>query len=363
MTREPADQRRTQDHSRRAYIGSLATVAPPMGTDQRTAAELLKEHFGHRLTARSIAQIRATFLHSSIRKRHFAIDEPADIMGENADQRVRRFTERSIDLSAKAVEGALAKVGLTVKDVTALVVNTCTGYICPGISTYLVERLGLGRTIPVYDLVGSGCGGAIPNLQVAEAMLKANGGVVVSVAVEICSAAFQMDNDLSLILSNAIFGDGAAAVVLWERPSGFELVSSAGRYIPEQRESIRFVHKNGQLHNQLSLELPELVGKAAAAVVDDLLAEAALKPHQVGHWALHTGGDKILNAVRESVGIDEEAMWATRKVLAEYGNMSSPTVLFVLEELLQHGIEPKQLCVLLAYGAGLSAHACLLRKM
>ena len=171
-----------------------------------------------------------------------------------------------------------------------------------------------------------------------------------------------MDNDLSLILSNALFGDGAAAVVLSSRPQGFELIASAGRYVPEQRESIRFVHKGGQLHNQLSTDLPDLVRKAAAGVVDDLLSMKSLKTSDIAHWAFHTGGEKIINAVRDEIGIPEDKMQATRKVLAQYGNMSSPTVWFVLDEILQNGILPGELCVMVAYGAGLSAHAYLFRK-
>jgi predicted naringenin-chalcone synthase len=186
--------------------------------------------------------------------------------------------------------------------------------------------------------------------------------VVVSVSVEICSAVFQMGNDLSLILSNALFGDGAAAAVVWDRPEGFQLIGSAGHYVPEQREEIRFVHKKGELHNQLSLKLPGLVSKAAAQVVSDLLGGHGLNSCEVRHWALHTGGEKIVNAVGDALGIPEERLRATRRTLAEYGNMSSPTVWFVLEELIEEGIAPGELCLMLAYGAGLSAHAFLLRK-
>ena len=190
----------------------------------------------------------------------------------------------------------------------------------------------------MYDLVGSGCGGAIPNLEISESLVKQTGdGVVVSVSVEICTATFQMEDDLSLLLSNTLFGDGAAAAVLWMRPQGYELVASARRYVPEQRESIRYVHKNGQLHNQLSLRLPELVRKAAAQVVADVLAPRSLKPGDIKHWALHSGGEKIINAVRDEIGLSEEQVHATRSVLSEYGNMSSPTVWFVLRETREAG--------------------------
>jgi predicted naringenin-chalcone synthase len=345
------------------HIASLAVVVPPYSADQAFAEEFMRRHYGGKLSPRSLGLIRTTFQHRSIQKRHFALDDPDCLVDEAPDARIARFTRWSLELSAQAIARALSKAGAGVDAVTGLVVNTCTGYICPGISTYLIERLGLSRSVRAYDMVGSGCGGAIPNLQVAESMLKTNGeGVVVSVSVEICSTTFQMDNDLSLILSNALFGDGAAAAVLWTRPEGFELVRSAGRYVPEQRDTIRFVHKDGQLHNQLSLQLPNLVRKAAAEVVADVLGPQSLTVDDVKHWALHTGGEKIINAVRDEIGIPEERLWATRKVLSEYGNMSSPTVWFVLDEIEKNGVAPGDWCVMVAYGAGLSAHAFLLRK-
>jgi len=353
---------RNNPRSGQAFVASVACVVPPFSADQKFAAQLMKKLYAQKLTQRSLGLIRATFAHPSIQKRHFALDDPACIAEESPDQRIARFTEQAIELSAQAVRKALAQAGVRVQDVTSLVVNTCTGYICPGISTYLIERLGLSRSTRVYDLVGSGCGGAIPNLQLAESLVKSQGGIVVSVSVEICSSVFQMDNDLSLILSNALFADGAAAAVLWEKPVGFELVSSAGRYLPEHREDIRFVHKDGQLHNQLSTDLPDKVKAAAAGVVEDLLFSQGLQTGDIKHWAFHTGGEKVINAVRDAVGVSEEKLQATRTVLANYGNMSSPTVWFVLEEIMRGGILAGELCVMVAYGAGLSAHACLLRK-
>ncbi len=344
------------------YINSFATAVPAFSADQSYAEEFMKQHFGKKLSSRSLGILRTVFSHPSIRKRHFAFDDPSCLVSEDADQRIKRFTERAIDLSCRAITSALERASIGVGDVSAIVVNTCTGYICPGISTYLIERLGLSRSVRAFDLVGSGCGGAVPNLQVVDSLVRSAGGAVVSASVEICSATFQMDNDLSLILSNALFGDGAAAAVLTGRPGGWELVASAGRYVPEQRDTIRYVHKRGQLTNQLSLKLPDLVRTAAAEVVADVLKSRGLAPKDVRHWALHTGGEKIINAVRDEIGIPEEKLVATRRVLAEYGNMSSPTIWFVLDEIGRNGVADGDWCIMTAYGAGLSAHAYLLRK-
>ena len=352
----------TTSNPNKAYIASLATAVPTYHADQAFAEEFMKNHYGDRLTPRSRGLVHTCFSHPSIRKRHFAIDDPLELVDEDPDRRIARFTGKSIELSAAAVSGALAQAGVGAGDVSGIVVNTCTGYICPGISTYLIEHLGLSRSIRAFDMVGSGCGGAIPNLQAAESLVRSGGGPVLSVSVEICSATLQMDNDLSLILSNALFGDGAAAAVVWDRPQGWELAASSARYVPEQRETIRYVHKKGQLHNQLSLKLPDLVGRAAADVVADVLRARDIAVSDVTHWALHTGGEKIINAVRDEIGIPEERLAATRKVLAEYGNMSSPTVWFVLDEIRKDGVAPGDWCVMVAYGAGLSAHAYLLRK-
>ncbi len=345
------------------YIASLATATPPSTFSQSYAKEVLSRRFADILTHRSLAILRMLFDHPSIKQRHYAHDDPERIPDETPDDRIARFTRWAIDLSAEAATKALALAGLDVSSVSGLVVNTCTGYICPGISTYLIERMGLRRTTPVFDLVGSGCGGAIPNLQVASALLSGiEDGVVVSISVEICSATFQIGNDLSLLVSNSLFGDGAAAAVIWRRPSGLELVASSSYYAPEHRESIRYVHKNGQLYNQLSMQLPNLVKVAAAEVVDALLTPRKLRTGDIAHWAIHTGGEKILNAVRDKLGLEESQLKASRNVLENYGNMSSPTALYVLDEIMGNGLKADELCMMVAFGAGLSAHALLLQK-
>lgn len=345
------------------HIASIGTAVPPRAYSQTHLGELAEKHYQGKLSERSMTALQGLFAHPSIRQRRFGIDDIEDLVAEDPDRRMARFTHWSQQLSANAVRSALAQAKVSKEDVDALVVNTCTGYICPGIATYLIETLGLSRSARAYDLVGTGCGGAIPNLEISEAILKqSETGVVISLCVEICSATFQMDDDLSLLLSNVLFADGAAAAVLWTKPEGYELVASARRYVPEKRDAIRYAHKNGQLHNQISVRLPDLLRKPVAAIVSELLAREQLKNSDIQHWAIHTGGEKIINAVQHELGISEEQIISTRSVLSEYGNMSSPTVWFVLRELEKRGIESGAWCMMLAFGAGLSVHAFLIRK-
>jgi len=139
------------------------------------------------------------------------------------------------------------------------------------------------------------------------------------------------------------------------------LIASASRYDPKSRDHIRYIYKNGQLHNQLSVSLPEIAGKTVAKVVMDLLNPSGLKVEDIKHWAFHPGGEKVINAVRDETGLSEAQLQATRNVLAEYGNMSSPTAFFVLQKILDNDIVPGDWCVMVAFGAGLCAHAFLLR--
>lgn len=348
----------------KAHIGAVATAAPAFCVGQAEAGDYLLRSFGHQLRPRSVTLSRKLFAHPSIRKRHFAIDSPASFFGEDPDQRIRRFTERSVQLSSEAIRKALGAAGLARESIAALVVNTCTGYICPGVATYLVEALDLSRDTKVYDLVGSGCGGAIPNLELAASLAAGSDErVVLSVSVEICSATLQIGDELSLLVSNALFGDGAAAAVVWNRPKGLELVASTSWYVPEERESIRYVHRNGQLHNQLSTDLPHLVKKAVRVVVERLLHPRGLGVGDVRHWAMHTGGDKIVSTIASEIGLTVAQLEPTRRTLAEYGNMSSPTVWFVLADLIEGRMEPGEWCLMIAFGAGLSAHGYLLKQV
>lgn len=345
-------------------IAAVATANPPVRIEQNRAMELVRQHYGDVLSERSIDVLDKILAHPSILARHLSFDtefEVVTLKNEDPDVRMDRFTRWSTELSLWAAHGALKKAGLGTSDVTSLIVNTCTGYICPGVSTYLHEAMKMDGAVRVFDAVGSGCGGALPNLDLGVNALHADPkGIVLSVAVEVCSATYQMDNDMSLLVSNAIFGDGAAAVVLWTRPEGVRIVDSVGRVDTSFREDVRYVYKQGRLNNRLSVALPRLVGNVVPPVIDSLLQRNGLDRGDIRHWAIHPGGEKMVVALQEALSLSDEKMAPTRRVLESYGNMSSPTVLFILKDILDAGVEPGDRIVMVAYGAGMSAYACLL---
>jgi predicted naringenin-chalcone synthase len=344
-------------------IAAIGSATPDTLVTQSDAEEILVRHYGAQLSPGNLAILRKIFRHRGIRQRHVAASSAEVLIGETPDARIARFTDQAIGLSGEACRVALARAGVGPDAVRAIVVNTCTGYLCPGLSTYLVQHLALAPITRAYDLVGGGCGGAIPNLEVAAGQLRGcdDDGVVLSVSVEICTATFQMADDVSLIVSNAIFGDGAAAAVLWRRASGLSMVDSASLHAPEHREHIRYVHREGQLHNQLSARLPHLVKPIISRVVETLLERHRLHLGDIRHWAVHPGGERVILAIQDGLQLPDEKLQVTREVLAMHGNMSSPTVWFELEHILSSGVEPGEWIMVIAMGAGLSVHACLLR--
>lgn len=342
----------------------MGLANPPVRVAQSRCMEMVRTLYRDVLSRRSLDVLEQVLAHPSIRTRFLSFDSELEVPSlhlEDPDRRMERFTRWSTALSRQAADGALAAAGAAAAEMREIIVNTCTGYICPGVSTYLLEAMGLDGRVRVFDAVGSGCGGALPNLDLARRSLLADpDGVVLSVAVEVCSATYQMDDDMSLLISNAIFGDGAAAAVLWTRPEGLRIVDSVGRVDTAYREDVRYVYKRGSLHNRLSVQLPKVVRTVVPPLIDDLLARNGLTTADVRHWAIHPGGDRMVAALEEALGLSEEQMAPTREVLADYGNMSSPTVLFILKALMDRGIEKGERVVMTAYGAGMSAYACLL---
>jgi len=348
-----------------ARINSCGTANPPVKIEQRDALKLLVHHYKDQLSDRGLDVLSQILSHPSIASRYFSFDNSVELVkmrNEDPDERVARFTRFSVELSAQALQIALDRIGKPSDAIDTVIVNTCTGYICPGISTYLTEKFHFAPGVRLYDCVGSGCGGALPNLELArQAIVSGAAKNVACISVEICSATFEMGNDLSLIVSNAVFGDGAAAAIVSATGAGFSFVDSASLFDTEQREQVRFVHRQGRLHNVLSSKLPVIIRKTVPPLVKQLLDRHDLQPAGIPHWAIHPGGAKMLDAIQEELQLSDVQMAVSRDVLHDFGNMSSPTTLFALDTIMQKPPQSGDRCCLTAYGAGLSAHTSLVQ--
>jgi alkylresorcinol/alkylpyrone synthase len=344
------------------YLHALATAVPPATYTQPECWGLIEQSPARlRLSRRATLTLRAVLKGASgVATRHFAVPDIAAVFDLDADQLNAAFRAEAPRLAARALAAALASVAAAPAEIDALLICTCTGYLCPGVTSYVAEQLGLRTNTWLQDLVGLGCGAAIPTLRAAEAVLAAKPDALVAcVAVEVCSAAFYLDDDPGVLISACLFSDGAAAT-LWRatpaagtaplRCHGFSTVHQPGN-----RDRIRFEQRNGKLRNLLDPAVPQL----AAAAVSGLLAGEQTRPgaRPIARIIAHPGGRDVLDALEGA--LPGYSLDASRRVLSACGNMSSPSVLFALEQALTTG-RPDEGSDwwMVSFGAGFSAHGC-----
>lgn len=334
------------------FLQSISTVVPPHAFTQRDCLEIAsRAEAVKRLKPRSLSLLMKVFGgDSGIAKRHFSVPDPAALFDRSAEELNHGFEQAAPELAGAAVQRALDEAGITPGEVDALFLCTCTGYLCPGVTSHVAERLGMRADAYLNDLVGLGCGAAVPMLRSAHGFLAANPeAVVVTVAVEVCSAAFYITDDPGVLISLCLFGDGASAAV-W-KGKGQDGQFRAGRFDtrhrPEYRERIRFVNSEGKLRNKLHRSVPEI----GAETVADLFEGRTGDPDQI---LAHTGGRDVIEGLEAA--IPGYQLGETRTVLEDYGNCSSPCVMMALDERLRGGHEDRLLW-LTSFGAGFSAHS------
>lgn len=348
------------------FIIGLGTAAPPQRYAQRECWDALQRAQPcAQLTSRSRSLLKKVLCgDNGIATRHLALDSLTEVFQLTPDVLQARFTKHAPALATEAAQCALRDADCAPTDIDAVLISTCTGYLCPGLTSYVSERLGLRPDVFTLDLVGQGCGAALPNLRAAEAILAAGRAKkILSVCVEVCSAAFYLDDDPGVLISACLFGDGAGAAVLAKKPRSnqrrVEWKFASSCLATEKRDTLRFSHKNGMLRNMLSLQVPEIAGDEAAKLLAGSLSAAEIKRERVAGWVLHTGGRDVLQALRDKLELTNADIRHSAAVLREYGNISSPTVFFVLDHAL-HDTVPDGLWWMSSFGAGFSCHGALL---
>jgi alkylresorcinol/alkylpyrone synthase len=346
-------------------LRGLGVATPPLYATQEEAYAFFTTHCT--LTQEEQELYRRILLDGKIKGRYLGMDAKTDALETDPDRLLARFLKFGRDTAIAAARRALADAGVKPAEITGLIVNTCTGYLCPGLSSYIAKDLGLKTSIRFQDLMGMGCGAAVPNLEAAAGMLARSGeGPVLSVAVEICTATIFPSHEPELVVSNSIFSDGAAAAVLDlvpdDRAGGLaRMVDFATGLFPQYREDLRYRTEGGCLRNHLSKRVPVIGARSVTEVACRLLARHGLSRNDIAWWVVHPGGTVVLAQVAKELDLAGEALRFSYNVFENYGNMSSPSVLFVLREILDSGRpQPGQKGMLLTFGAGFSAFAALM---
>lgn len=348
------------------YVVGLGTAAPLRRYTKADCWEAFQhsDWFGKlEPRAQKIAEV-VLLGDNGIEARRLALDKLDDVFRIDPDTLHARFSEHAPRLAADAARNALADARLEPDEVDGLVISTCTGYMCPGLSGHVMERLGLRRDIRAYDLVGHGCAAALPNWQLGQALL-ASGHCrsVVSVCVEVSSAAMYLDNDPGVLVSACLFGDGAGAAVLSatrnSEKRAIRCTAIGSLLNPGERDALRFEQRGGMLRNVLTRPVPRLAAEHAELVLTDTLANAGVERSDIAAWIWHAGGRDVLQALRKRLGLAHDDLRYSADVLREFGNLSSAFVYFVLDAALAdraHG----GWWWMASFGAGFSAHGALL---
>ncbi|MBD8585096.1 type III polyketide synthase [Frigoribacterium sp. CFBP 8766] len=388
-------------------IHSIGTAVPSTIIGQDHIRDVFRSQPGlGRLAPRLIG---AVFDGAHIDTRHTVIDElgaeqpgqpgqpdAAPVFYDRADGRILRpgtgarndvYVERSPDLFVRAAEEALAGApGITAADVTHVVTVSCTGFFAPGPDYLLVRRLGLAPSTRRLHIGFMGCYGAFPALRAArDTCLAEPDAVVLVVCAELCTLHLRSSDDPDAIIASSVFADGAAAAVVSSRPAAvgapvLDLDVLETVLTPVGEDDMAWSIGDQGFDMVLSSYVPHIVEEHVDSALAPLLEAGGVAVDEIDGWAVHPGGRSILDRVESQVGLSEAQMAPSRRVLREYGNMSSATVLFILREHLEgrggegqdvegrggagHAPAPpeaRRVCAM-AFGPGLTVESALLTR-
>lgn len=317
-------------------------------------------------------RIRSLFQSGHIRGRNLILPTPDahGLPNETQGQLLAKHLQGAKDFGARAVRRCLEAESLEPGQVDYLACITTTGFMAPGLSAHLVEELGLRADCARLDVVGMGCNAGLNGLNPVANWAMANPGAnAVLACVEVCSAAYVFDNTLRTAVVNSLFGDGAAAALVRsqdadERRFAPQVLGFQSHVITPAIGAMRYDWDDdaGKFSFFLDRDIPYFIGEHAEKPVDQLLERFGLKRRHVAHWIVHSGGKKVIDAIKYNLGLSAWDLRHTVSVLRDHGNLSSGSFLFSLQRLLDEGVvERGDHAVMITMGPGTSIETALVR--
>ncbi len=280
-------------------------------------------------------------------------------------ERMRAYADHAPPLAIEACTDALSAANLAPDRITHLVTASCTGFGAPGVDLAIIAALGLDPAVQRTHVGFMGCHAAVNAIRVAAAFARESTTHRVLVAcVEISTVHFHDDARLDRVISNVLFADGAAALVVGvgddsDDASNPTIAAATARVIPDSDASMAWHVGDHGFEMTLASDVPDRIGAALADWVDSTLDDHGLHRAEIGGWAIHPGGPRVIDAVARTLDLSDEDVAPSRAVLREHGNMSSPTLLHILQRLQSANV-PRP-WVALAFGPGLAGEMLLIR--
>ncbi|MBS0207633.1 MAG: type III polyketide synthase [Planctomycetes bacterium] len=354
-------------------ILGIGTAHPPYTMSQVEAAELAEKVCCPDPENRTA--LKVLYRRAGVKNRHTVVphtraldwsNTPTQVkdapnLGPTTAERMAMYAGGVNELAVSAGQRALEAAQVAPEAITHVITVTCTGFTAPGFDIALIDQLGLKRTTERVQVGFMGCHGSINGLRVAQGLVAAHPAArVLLCSVELCSLHYSFVWDPSRCVGNAIFADGAAAMVLGAAPQSdapWRVKGCGSCLVPESTDAMNWQIGDHGFEMVLSPKIPDLIGQHLRPWMSAWLDSHGFGLDDIGSWAVHPGGPRILTAVEESLALNAEATGTSREVLSEFGNMSSATVLFILDRLRQRNA-PRP-CVALGFGPGLMAEAAL----
>ena len=351
---------------RSPHIRAVGSALPENYADQETLIGALRELWARKHF--NVARFEDLHRAVGVGGRHLALPVDAYAELDSFGKANAAWTRAAVDIGERATRDALERAGLAPRDIDHVFFVTVTGIATPSIDARLVNRLGLRRDVKRTPIFGLGCvAGAAGTARAADYLRAFPDGVALLLAVELCSLTLQRE-DLSVanIIASGLFGDGAAAMLLEgggrREPRGPRVVATRSAFYPDTEELMGWDVVDSGFKVVLSARVPEIVAANLGRDVDDFLATHELARGDIRHWVAHTGGPKVLEAFHTALSLPREALERSWRSLAEVGNLSSASVLFVLGDLLDAGeAKPGDWGLLCAMGPGFCSELVLLR--
>jgi len=335
-------------------IAAVATATPPYRYTQSQILSLA----GYRDEDRS-----AFFRRSDIDGRYLWMNPATFRPDESVDELNDRFREGALALGESAARRVLERAGWNIAEVDFIATTTCTGRLTPSLDARLIARLGCRADIQRVHVGDTGCASAMVALQQASNYVSAfPGRRALVIAVEICSATYFLDDRLESAVAHAIFADGAGALALASEGPGPSLIAHRTLFRSEHLDAMGFEYPGGRPRVVLSKDVRRIGAVMMGEMAAILMATQGLKREDIAYWILHSAGRRVIDRARTLMELTEDQVSHSRSVLRRFGNMSSATILFVLEETLrEESPVPDDWGVMIGLGPGFAAEGALLR--
>jgi alpha-pyrone synthase len=361
-----------------SYITSIGTANPPNKISQSAISQFMVRAM--EMDEEDARKLRALFRMTGIESRYSVIEDYGKDSGfsfypdasnqkafPTTKQRMELFRKHALDLSVAAVRNCLSGRSVPTVSFTHLIVVSCTGLYAPGLDIDLVAALEMTSHVQRFSINFMGCYAAFNGLKLADTICKSDPKAkVMVVCTELCSIHFQRENNLDNMLSNALFGDGAAAIVVEPNPkTGANLLTESFfcDLATEGKNDMAWVVGDTGFEMKLTSYVPDIIRRGIRSLTSSLMGQLSKDLKDVSYFAIHPGGKKILEVIEEELGLTKEQNCFAYSVLRQYGNMSSPTVVFVINEIFKNlnTSDDQKEILSFAFGPGLTMESMLLK--